>query len=145
MEQARASGVVFRAAVGTVARICLGREAVRHVDQERPIFEKLRGRDIPVPVHAGTRARRPGAVLAGRGLRPGRQPAVSVQQGRRALCDDRGAEHGGFGTAVLLRQEQLPDAVVRPTVGFEAAEVAQLGISTVDRSQQGMSPVVQTW
>lgn len=137
MEQARAFRVVFCAAVGTVARVCLAREAVRQLDQERQVPEKLRRRDIPVPVHAGSRPRRPWTVLARRRLRPGRQPAVSVQQGRGALRDDRGAEHGGLGTAVLLRQKQLPDVVLRPAVGFEAAEIAQLGIFAVDRSQQG--------
>jgi len=89
-----------------------------------------------VPVHAGARARRPGPVFARRRLRPGRQPSVSVQQGCRALCDDRGAEHGGLGAAVLLRQKQLSDVVLRPAVGFEATEIAQPGILTVDRSKQ---------
>jgi len=105
LEQASTSRVVFRAAVGTVARAFVAREAVRQLDQERQVSEKLRGRDIPVPVHAGTRARRPRTVLAGRRLRPGRQPAVPVQQGRGALRDDGGAEHGGLGAAVLLRQK----------------------------------------
>jgi len=140
VEQARTSCVVFRTAVGTVARVFLARETVRQLDQERQVSEKLCGRDIPVPVHAGARARRPGPVLARRRLRPGRQPAVSVQQGCRALCHDRGAEHGGLGTAVLLRQKQLPDVVLRPAVGLEAAEIAQPGILTVDRSQQSEFP-----
>lgn len=137
MEQTRAARVVLRAAVGTVARRPVAREAVRHVDQERPVPEELRGRGVPVPVHAGTRAGGPRPVLAGRRLRPGRQPAVPVQPGRGALRDDRRAEHGGLGATVLLRQEQLSDAVVRPAVGLQAAAVAQPGIFAVDRGQQG--------
>lgn len=90
-----------------------------------------------MPVHAGTRAGGPRTVLAGRRLRPGRQSAVSVQQGGRALCDHRRPQHGGLGTTVLLRQKQLPHAVLRPAVGFQTAEIAQFGIPTVDGSQQG--------
>lgn len=139
MEQTRTSRMVLRTAMGTVARFVLARKAVRQLDQKRSVPEKLCRRDISVPVHARTRTGRPGPVLAGRRLRQGRQPSVSVQQRRRALCDDRRTQHGGLGATVLLRQKQLPDAVLRPAVGFQAAEVAQPGIFAVDRSQQSES------
>lgn len=95
-----------------------------------------------MPVHAGTRARRPGTFLAGRGLRQGREPAVPVQQGSGALRDDRRAQHGGLGTAVLLRQKQLLDAVLRSAVGLAAQKVAQPGIPTVDGGEQSDCPIL---
>lgn len=131
--------MVLCAAVGTLARFFLARDAVRQLDKERPLPEELRCRDISVSVHAGTRARRSGPVLAGCRLRQGRQPAVSVQQGRRALRYNWRAEHGGFGATVLLRQKQLPHAVLRSAVGLQTKEIAQLGVFTVDGSQQGES------
>lgn len=136
VEQTGAARVVLCAPVGRVARAHVASEAVRRLDQEWQVPEELCGRDIPVPVHAGTRARWPGPVLAGRGLRQGRESAMPVQQGSGALRDDRRSQHGGLGTAVLLRQKQLPDAVLRPAVGFAAQEVTQPGIPTVDGGQQ---------
>lgn len=71
VEQTRASRMVLRTAMGTVAWFILARKAVRQLDQKRSVLEKLRRRDISVSVHAGTRAGRPRSVLARRRLRQG--------------------------------------------------------------------------
>lgn len=121
--------------MGPVVRFGLAGKTVRQLDQERQVSEKLRFRDIPMSVHVRPRAQRPGPIFTGRALRQGCQPGMPVQQRRGALCDDRRAEHGRLGTTVLLRQKQLSNVVVRPTVGFPAAAITQFGIFTVDRSQ----------
>lgn len=135
MEQTHTARVVLLGSMGPVVRRGLAGKTVRQLDQERQVSEELRFRDIPMPVHVGPRAQRPGPILAGRALRQGRQPGMSVQQRRGALCDDRRAEHGRLRATVLLRQKQLSDVVVRPTVGLPAAAVAQFRIFTVDGSQ----------
>lgn len=92
VEQADSAWMVLQSPMGTAARLAMVAEALRQVDHERPVPEKLRRRGAALPLHPGSRSVRQGEIPAGLQLRQGLESRLFLQRSRDSLRKNRRAQ-----------------------------------------------------